>query len=170
MTTDLEAARVVTFTVAGLPQPKGSTKAFVPKAWAQVAAAAGTAPRAIVTADNRERACKWQRDISLSAQQFAHGVFFTGPIRVAILFRLPRPVTLPRKVRHHVKKPDLDKLVRLVLDGLKGVLYTDDRAGVEVRARKIYAPPEAAPGADITVGLAAPMEPAWSSLDLFAEA
>jgi Holliday junction resolvase RusA-like endonuclease len=161
---------MVTFTVIGEPQPKGSTKAFVPKSWAAKAVAMGEAPRAIVTSDN-PAAKGWQQLVAERAQTVLTGDgLFVGPVRVAVVFRLPRPASLPRKVQHHLKKPDVDKLARNVLDGLRGVLYADDRAVVDLRARKVYAPTGSAPGADITVGLVAPPPAAeWTSRDLFAE-
>lgn len=162
------ARRVVTFAVAGVPQPKGSTKAFVPKSWAQAAAAAGTTPRAVVTSDN-PRLKEWQTAIADGAQPFTSGGLFVGPVSVAIVFRLKRPASLPRRVLHHLTVPDVDKLARACLDALEGVLFDNDRAVVELRARKVYAPLAAPPGCDITVAQAAPPDPQQSSFDLFAE-
>ena len=162
------ARRVVTFQVTGIPQPKGSTKAFVPKSWAQMAVASGTAPRAIVTSAN-PKAKGWQQLVTEQAQDVAGDGLFVGPVMVAVVFRLPRPASLPRRIVHHLTKPDVDKCARLVLDGLTGVLYADDRAVVELRARKVYAAGAEAPGADITVAEAAAPEPAQTSFALFSE-
>ena len=38
----------------------------------------------------------------------------------------------------HTSKPDLDNLVKAVLDALNGVAYTDDKLVVRVDARKIW--------------------------------
>jgi Holliday junction resolvase RusA-like endonuclease len=162
------ARRIVTFTVAGLPQPKGSTKAFVPLAWAREAAAAGKAPRAIVTSDNPD-AENWQQLIASQAQAAAEGVLFVGPITVAVIFRLPRPASAPRRIVHHCTKPDIDKLARACLDALTGVVFADDKAVIDLRARKVFASPASPPGAEITVGEAVAPEPAHSSFDLFRE-
>lgn len=40
--------------------------------------------------------------------------------------------------RHHLKKPDVDKLQRAVLDALTGYIWKDDCMVVEVVARKAY--------------------------------
>jgi hypothetical protein len=129
--------RSVTFTVRGIPKPKGSMKAFVPKGW----------NRPVVTHDNAGTK-GWESLVRGQAQTL-----------VEVLFRLPRPKSLPRRVLHCVKKPDVDKLARLVLDGLTGVLFLDDAAVVDLRARKVYSPEEEAPGAIITVAEARDPDP-----------
>ena len=51
-------------------------------------------------------------------------------------------ITFSFKVRSgsgwHTKKPDLDNLVKSVLDGLNGILWEDDKQVAEIRARKFY--------------------------------
>jgi len=162
------ARRVVTFTVAGLPQAKGNARAFVPKKWADAAYAEGKAPRAVITLDNAD-AKNWEQLIASQAQTVAEGRLFLGPVTVAVIFRLPRPVSAPRRVVHHLTKPDVDKLARCCLDALTGVVFADDKAVVDLRARKVYAPPGSPPGAEITVGDAVAPEPAYTSFDLFSE-
>ena len=141
--------RSVTFSVLGKPEPKGSTKAFVPKPWAVAAVAAGRSPRAVVTNDN-PAAAGWQSLIRGQAQTLYEPPF-AGAVQVSVVFRLPRPKSLPRRVQQCVKKPDIDKLARLVLDGLTGVLFLDDAVVVDLHARKVYSPLDVAPGAVITV-------------------
>lgn len=160
--------RVVTFRVNGIPQPKGSARAFVPKSWAEKAVAAGTAPRAVNTSDN-PKAKGWEQLIREQAQTIAEGTLFEGPIAVAIVFALQRPKSLPRRVLHHLTKPDVDKLARVVLDGLTGVAYADDRAVIELRVRKRYTVHGTPPGAEITIAEARPPDPSQSAFDLFRE-
>lgn len=63
----------------------------------------------------------------------------TGAVRLDVLFVLPRPKSLPKKIVHHIKKPDRDKLLRAVCDGLKtGGLYLDDSQVVEGETIKVY--------------------------------
>jgi Holliday junction resolvase RusA-like endonuclease len=144
--------RRVAFSVAGIAQPKGSTKAFVPAKWARVAVAQGRAPRAIVTSDN-PRAKDWQHLVAAQAQTVAGdgALIFLGPVVLTVTFHLPRPATLPVKIRHHVKAPDIDKLVRLVSDSLTGILYLDDKQIVELHARKVYATRSEGPHATIAL-------------------
>jgi len=139
-------SRSVTFTVVGIAQPKGSTRAFV----------RGT--RAIITSDN-PKVKDWEHGIASTARLVARDGLFVGPVAVRVCFALLRPVSLPRRVVAHVRKPDLDKLVRSVGDALTGVLYRDDAQVVELHARKVYAIAGAAPSAVITVRDAAIVEP-----------
>jgi len=119
--------------------------------------AAGRSPRAVVTSDN-PAARGWQ-DLVRGQAQTLYEPPFAGPVVVAVEFRLSRPKSLPRRVVHCVRKPDIDKLARNVLDGLTGVLFLDDAAVVDLRARKVYAAPDEGPGATITVVDATPPDP-----------
>lgn len=136
--------RRVTFTVLGTPQTKGSTKAFVPKKWAQEAVQQGRAPRAIVTNDN-PAAKAWEQRIATEAQAVAGEGLFVGAVALIATFYLPRPKSLPRRVLHHVTRPDCDKATRCVLDALTGVLYRDDSQVVELHVRKQFAAIDTAP-------------------------
>jgi crossover junction endodeoxyribonuclease RusA len=155
------ARRSVSFQVIGKAEPKGSTRAFVPKGWT----------RPIITSAN-PKAKGWQQLVSEQAQTVAQDGLFMGPVLLAVTFHLPRPQSLPKRLVHHTKKPDLDKLVRNTKDALKGVLYGDDAQVVEVRARKVYAAIAAAPRAHITVAEAVAPEPVQADFtadDLFSE-
>lgn len=134
MTTN--ATRTVTFRVIGIPQPKGSTRAFK------------RGDRVIVTSDN-PRIADWQHAIATVARTLGAAPF-VGAVAVAIVFRLPRPKSQPRRV-YPVCRPDLDKLARGVFDALIGILIADDSAVVELVARKYYADTGTAPCAEITV-------------------
>jgi len=64
---------------------------------------------------------------------------FTGPVRVSITFFLARPAK-PKWPIFPASKPDLDKLVRAVLDGCLPV-WTDDSLVVELVAKKRWCGP-----------------------------
>lgn len=131
----------VTFSVHGTPQPKGSLKAFH----------AYRSRRVVVTADNPKLA-GWQRTIRAEALGARRRQCFAGPVEVTCVFILPRPLSYPKRVVAHTRKPDLDKLVRAVLDALAaGVLFGDDAAVVSLRASKSYVAPGFGPGVTITV-------------------
>ena len=59
-----------------------------------------------------------------------------GAVRIEIGFSLEKPKTVNRT--YPTKPPDLDKLIRSVLDGLTGVAYTDDGQVVEIVCNKRY--------------------------------
>lgn len=128
----------VVFTVYGIARPKGSTRAFMRPGM----------KFPIVTTDNKS-VKGWEESVRAAIQQHAAGVFFSGAVAVQITFDLPRPKTLPRKVQHHVKKPDIDKLARGSLDAMKGTLWADDSQVTHLSVVKRYA--EGQPKALISV-------------------
>lgn len=138
-------------------------QAFVPKSWADQAHAAGRAPRAIVTGNN-PRADEWQGLVASCAQVAATGGPFLGPVVLTVDFALARPVSV--KTAHHVTKPDIDKLLRAILDALTGVLYLDDKQVVTLLARKQYAIYPAGPKVRITLEDAALPDPEQTELTL----
>lgn len=75
------------------------------------------------------------------------------PLAVEVEFRLPRPVSLPKKVRLPVrKKNDIDKLLRAVLDGLAaGGAYVDDGQVTHVTMSKSFASDDYPAGAVICI-------------------
>lgn len=74
-----------------------------------------------------------------------------GPVSVHMEFVMPRPKSLPKRVKYHVKKPDVDKLVRSTLDALSGTAYVDDNRVVQIKATKRYQAPGEQTGAHITI-------------------
>ena len=77
--------------------------------------------------------------------------FESGPVRVHVSFYLPKPKSAPKRTIPHVKKPDIDKLMRAILDALKGVVWTDDSQVTSISATKDYAEGSAMPRADIRI-------------------
>ena len=119
--------------VPGVPIPKGSAKAFP---FRRKNGKLGVA----VTAANAKTK-PWQAQIASIAAKELHwrGGVWTGPIYLTVCFYLPRPKSLPKKVLYHLKKPDLDKLLRAVKDALTGIAYLDDAQVVTTHCTKIYA-------------------------------
>lgn len=67
-------------------------------------------------------------------------------VRVELRFKMPRPKSRHKLIRAVTVKPDIDKLVRAVLDGLTSsdkvgtLLLRDDSRVVELYAEKYYHP------------------------------
>jgi crossover junction endodeoxyribonuclease RusA len=128
----------IEFTVFGVPKPQGS-KTAMPfrrkngKLGANLLE--GSTPKA------RAAFKDWRKAIAIAAYQSnsSDGPQFSGALQVRLSFFLPRPISLPKKVLHSVKKPDLDKLVRTVFDGMTGILFKDDSQIVSLIASKEYA-------------------------------
>lgn len=119
----------VSFFVPGIAQPKGST---VSRAFQTASGKLHVATRSA-----NPRVKDWQHQVAAIAAQ--RGVQpFLGPVSIAVTFYLPRPKSLPKKVAAHTKKPDLDKLLRALNDGLTGIAYVDDSQVVQITAAKHY--------------------------------
>lgn len=109
----------------------------------------------------------WRRamDMRLTAERVAHhGLTFTGPVVVSATFIIPRPKSHYRTGRNaallresaprvHTQKPDLDKLVRAVLDALtrSGLIADDAQVSRFGYIAKQWAEYGEQPGADIAV-------------------
>ena len=61
-----------------------------------------------------------------------------GAIHADLVFLLPRPKSLPKKVKDHVKKPDLENLEKSILDALEGIAYKNDSQICKKSTMKLY--------------------------------
>ena len=92
----------------------------------------------------------WRTLVALAAQE--HAKMHEGPVQLIVTFVLPRPKSLPKKVRAMTKRPDLDKLVRATCDALTGIMWKDDSQITYISAIKIYETEVAPIGARISIG------------------
>ncbi|MGI8622680.1 MAG: RusA family crossover junction endodeoxyribonuclease [Solirubrobacteraceae bacterium] len=110
------------------------------------------------------------------AMEAAGRALLSGPVAVEVVFFLERPLVHHRGRRrsHPVRGdaptlnatlPDLDKLVRALLDSLTGVVWVDDGQVAQVAAVKRYAAPDPL-GARVAVWALADGPPAVVTLDL----
>ena len=86
----------------------------------------------------------WRETIAWQVAQQTHHRLIEGSIRVDLVFTLPRPKSVPRSVRERpTVKPDLDKLIRSVLDAISLERYCqiigDDSQVTDIHAAKRYA-------------------------------
>ena len=128
------------FRVTGIPIPQGSMKARV----------IGK-NRASVFHSSSAKLKKWRRNVSMSAKSAIpeKDRLKDTPLSLRLVFELPRPATARRPAPS--VKPDLDKLVRAVFDGLEGVAFTNDSRVVSLEASKSYAPDGGEPGVTIEI-------------------
>ena len=98
--------------------------------------------------------------VSMTAQSALGGRSpMTGPLVLTLLVRITPPQSISKSARQAMlsgqfaptKKPDLDNVVKAVLDGCNGVAFQDDKQVVEIHAGKTYA--EAA-GVDVVIEFA----------------
>jgi Holliday junction resolvase RusA-like endonuclease len=128
---------VYEFFVSGEPKPQGSMRAIT------------VSGRARVFHDSSKSLKSWRKKISERASEELDGNFgYDEPVGVWLEFLLSRPKTVGRDLPE--TKPDLDKLVRAVLDALEssGMIANDSRV-VQIFSSKVYAERDESPGVRI---------------------
>lgn len=138
---------LVTFSVDGKPVPQGSVVAHVHGKRASIHYAQGSG------------LAVWRNMVTAKAQEAWGETVYGGPMHIAIDFHMTRPKSHYRDLYGTVKPayvksqpsspPDLDKLVRAILDSLTGVVWQDDGQVVSIIASKSYG---THPGVTITAG------------------
>ena len=87
----------------------------------------------------------WRSTVELVARE-SQVRKIDGPVSISLDFYLRRPRTVTRQLP--TVPPDLDKLIRGVLDALSGTAYDDDSQVVEIKATKAYSDQ---PGVEISI-------------------
>ena len=128
--------------IYGLPAPQGSKRVFNGR---------------IVEASG-EKLKKWRKAIAeqcVVAREH-NDVFFSGPVKVDVVFYVPRPPSVKRTGKNArefpIVPPDLDKLCRGMLDGIgqSEIIWGDDSQVITLVASKLYAD-DRDPGATVTI-------------------
>src|SRR4030095_5676740 len=118
--------------IHGLPASKGS-----------VTRMPGGAYLPAGTAASRMNFDLWKENIASAARiQMGERRPWLGPIRLMAEFQLPAPGSVPKYKRGwlpHIKRPDIDKLTRALLDPLKGIVWGDDSQVCYLTVNKVYA-------------------------------
>jgi Holliday junction resolvase RusA-like endonuclease len=129
--------RVVSLRVVGVPTTQGSKNGFVVKSKFGKA-------RAIVVDVKPHALRSWREAIRCDVVS-ALGAGWApveGPIRVDLVFALPKPASAPKRKRTWpigARSGDIDKLERAVLDALTDSgIFKDDGQVVELRGVKDY--------------------------------
>ncbi len=110
------------FIVFGEPVAKGSMKGF-------------STGKGIRLTNDTIKTKDWQTLVAYTAGQKCKEVA-DGPVSLTVNFYLPKGKTVKRDLP--TTKPDIDKLLRCILDALTGIAYKDDAQVVEVQVSKRY--------------------------------
>lgn len=91
------------------------------------------------------RTKSYERQIA-EAYEAQHGPCFDGAVTVVIEAVFPIPKSWPRVKKAEALagklppgKPDIDNILKVVLDGLNGIAYEDDKQVVLTQCKKVYA-------------------------------
>jgi Holliday junction resolvase RusA-like endonuclease len=117
------------FLVDGNPTPQGSKTAYV------------RGGRAVLVEANKKLPA-WREAVRLAARLAMYDTEqvepFDTPLKVAVTFFMPKPAK-PKWAIFPASKPDLDKLIRGVMDSLtKAGTIKDDALVVEILAKKVW--------------------------------
>lgn len=78
----------------------------------------------------------WRERVALAAHSHADGLI-DGPIGIRLKFVMPRPKSAPKRTTPPaIKRPDIDKISRAILDAITGVLIADDSQVIDLHATK----------------------------------
>ena len=125
--------RQVTFAVEGEPRGKGRPRF--------------SARGGYVTTYTDEKTVEYEQRIGREYKFASNGRRFVGAVKVKIVARYGIPKSTTKTMRQGIqrgnvqptKKPDLDNVIKAVLDGLNGVAYDDDKQVTAIEAWKEYA-------------------------------
>lgn len=125
--------------VPGIPQPQGSKNAYV------------RGNRAVLVEANKKLPAWRQAVIDKLEAANVSCQPLQGAVDAQIVFFMPRPKSVTRLLP--TVKPDIDKMIRAILDcGTKAGIYNDDSQVIEIVAHKLYSDAEQPVGALITFG------------------
>lgn len=110
---------MIEFSVYGNPVPQGSMRVI----------------NGHIIHNKGSELAAWRSAIALSAKK-AGAKPERNPVAINLVFVQLRPKTVKRA--EPSVAPDLDKLIRAVLDALTAIAYVDDGQVTEIYARKIY--------------------------------
>lgn len=145
----------VVFWVPGLAVPKGSVRA-VP-----IRRADGSTRLRLVQERGVSEFVATVR--TCASRAFGLRPPWTGPVRLEVNFMFPRPKCHyrggkpgPGRLRPSspvsvTRRPDLDKVLRAVLDAISGVVIADDAQVAEIRATKEYVREDRGPGVWVSI-------------------
>lgn len=147
----------IEFAVRGLPIPQGTARAFVAGGKARIATDANRSNSPIGA---------WRGAIASAASEaMGDDLALAGPVTVTVYFVFPRPAShsLPANrsrlapelrldaPRFVSGKPDIDKLVRALLDGITNVVVRDDSQVAGLMTWKVYEDNERRPGCHVRI-------------------
>ena len=87
-----------------------------------------------------DRTVAAENEIVAAALKQWKGPPLEGPVKLLIVFLMPRPKRMAKSASwlYHVKKPDCDNLVKTVCDALNGIAWKDDSQVCRLTAEKCY--------------------------------
>jgi len=158
----------IAFTVRGIPQPKGSTRAFALPVKGAFDHRGQQKYRAVTTSANPDLR-SWETQVRTVCQTAMNThKMFEGPVEIEAKFYLIRPASVPVKKRPWPSsKPDLSKLFRGIEDAMNQLVYRDDAQVVRASVAKYYDDAQQGVRVEIVVREVVELPPVLASAELF---
>lgn len=126
------------FFVLGTPRPQGSKRPI------------RMANGRVGMIESCKELSSWRQDVAAVAAKHRPALPTQWPVSVQLDFYLPRPKSVRRQ--HPTTKPDIDKLIRAVLDALTTAkVWEDDSQVIACTSVKRYADGDTLSGVAVTV-------------------
>lgn len=125
---------VLQFSVNLRAEPQGSTKAFVIPGTNRAIVTSANAKMKPFRSEVTRMAMATLADMNCAEPMLGKHV----PAAISVVFYFTQPESIPKSRLYPVVKPDIDKLLRAVLDALTGVAFKDDAQVVQTRTAKRY--------------------------------
>lgn len=141
MTTLLPAPALSVF-VPGKPAPQGSKRYL------------GQRGGKAIAVESSKALPSWRADVRAAVAELVDGrPPIAGPVLVALVFVMPRPASTPKnRTPAAIKRPDLDKLTRAILDAVGSAgAWGDDSQVTDLHAAKRLALVDERPGVWIEI-------------------
>lgn len=122
------------FSVNMRAEPQGSSKAFVIPGTNRAIVTSANAKMKPFRSEVTRMAMATLADMNCDEPMLGKYV----PAQVEVVFHFTKPDSISKSRVHPVVKPDIDKLLRAVLDALTGVAFKDDAQVVQTRTAKRY--------------------------------
>lgn len=123
----MDSLRSWRFRVYGLPRPQKRARVFAGK-------------DGKIHAIDPQVSKDWKGSVALQALAAKPEAPTDKALSLSVIFLMPRPRSSPKKRPPilHTKRPDLDNLVKAILDAIRGIYYRDDAQITEQYCRKMY--------------------------------
>lgn len=123
---------MIIFTIPGIPRGKGRTRATTRGGFARMYTDAQTA--------------SYENLVRLCCAQEMGGAPCETALQVSISAYFPIPESASKKAKAamlvggipHTKKPDIDNVIKAILDGMNGVVFKDDKQIIRLFGEKYY--------------------------------
>ena len=134
--------RKICFRIYGQPVPKGRPRSALVKSKRGISIPVHYTPQ-------KTKLFESNVQLQLIQQGFTGKELLEGPLKIVIIYQLLKPKSKSKKKKWVDVKPDLDNLVKSILDACEGFLFRNDSQICVTESKKIYTDKQ--PGTEIII-------------------